>query len=149
VAKLKRLGDLAELKVAADLLERGCLLSFPYGENSDYDLIADTGDARHRIQVKYTESNGVIVTIRCQSHSLTNGKVRRTKRYTAATIDWIAVYDRTTDVCYYVPAAQLGTGRCEMTLRLAPARNCQRAGVRDACLYRDFPVSRATTEPHP
>lgn len=49
---------------------------------------------------EFTRSDGVRVYIRCQSHSLTNGKVRRTRRYTAATVDWVVVYDATTEACY-------------------------------------------------
>jgi len=71
MASLKQKGDLAELKVAADLIERGCSLSFPYGEDSDYDLIADKNGVLHRVQVKYTESDGKVVGVRCLSHSLT------------------------------------------------------------------------------
>lgn len=111
MASLKRKGDLAELKVAADLADRGCQISIPFSEDCDYDLIADLNGSIHRIQVKYTESDGKVVTVRCRSHSLTNGKIRQTKRYTAKIIDWIAVYDRTTDRCYYCPASELGTGR--------------------------------------
>lgn len=46
MAPLKQKGDLAELKVAADLIDRGCHLSFPYGEDCDYDLIADRNGLR-------------------------------------------------------------------------------------------------------
>lgn len=96
------------MKVAADLLDRGCQLSIPFGEDCDYDLIADAGSVLHRIQVKYTESEGQVIVVRCRSHSLTKGKIRQTKHYTAETIDWIAVYDRTTDRCYYCPARSSG-----------------------------------------
>jgi PD-(D/E)XK endonuclease len=137
MAPLKRKGDLAELKVAADLAERGCSLSFPYGEDCDYDLIADMNGVLHRVQVKYTESDGQVVLVRCRSHSLTKGKVRHTKHYTAETVDWIAVYDRTSDCCYYCPSTELGHGRSELTLRLTPARNGQRMGIRDARDYID------------
>jgi hypothetical protein len=58
-----------------------------------------------------------------------------TKRYTADTIDWIAVFDATTDQCFYVPAAELGDGRSELSLRLVPARNNQRLRVRMADRY--------------
>lgn len=135
MAPLKQKGDLAEIKVAADLIERGCSLSFPYGEDCDYDLIADKDGILHRVQVKYTESDGHVISIRCQSHSLTNGKVRRTKRYTTKTIDWIAVYDRTSDRCYYYPATELGAGRSHLHLRLTPARNGQRRRIRQASAY--------------
>jgi hypothetical protein len=67
--------------------------------------------------------------VRCLSHSLTNGSVRHTKKYTASTIGWLAVYDRFTDRCYYVPAAELGEGKSLIHLRLTPARNGQRDGI--------------------
>ena len=41
MASLKQKGDLAELKIAVDLIDRGCQLSIPFGEDSSYDLIAD------------------------------------------------------------------------------------------------------------
>jgi hypothetical protein len=142
VATLKQKGDLAELKVAADLLARGCSISIPFGEDSDYDLIADFAGVLHRVQVKSTVSDGEVVLVRCSSHSLTNGKVRQVKRYTAAMIDWIAVYDRTTDRCYYCPASELGVGMRLLTLRLTPARNGQTLGIRNAVEYLDPDLSR-------
>ena len=137
MASLKQKGDLAELKVAADLIDRGCRISIPFGEDSDYDLIAECDGQLHRIQVKHTRSDGRTIIFRCRSHSLTRGKVRQTKHYTAKTIDWIAAYDRTTDRCYYCPSSELGAGRSELRLRLAPARNGQRLGIRCAADYTD------------
>jgi hypothetical protein len=143
VAPLKKKGDLAELKVAADLAARRCAISLPFGEDCDYDLIADFEGRLHRIQVKYTESDGRVVVVRCRSHSLTNGKVRRTKVYTAAMIDWIAVYDATTDRCYYVPSWILGDDGCGgLRLRLAPTRNNQSLRIRRAEDYLDPDFSR-------
>jgi Holliday junction resolvase-like predicted endonuclease len=142
MAPLKQKGDLAELKVAADLVDRGCSVSFPFGEDCDYDLIADKNGLLHRVQVKYTESDGRIVRVRCRSHSLTKGKIRRTKYYTAKTVDWIAVYDHTSDRCYYLPSTELGVnGRGDLTLRLTPARNGQRIGIRNALDYADPDLS--------
>jgi hypothetical protein len=99
VAPLKAKGDLAEIMVAADLLRRGYKIAIPYGEDWDYDLILCREGRLERVQVKYTTSDGRVVTVRCRSHSLTNGKVRATKYYTAASVEWIAVYDATTDRC--------------------------------------------------
>lgn len=142
MAPLKQKGDLAELKVAADLAGRGCSISFPFGEDCDYDLVADFEGVLHRVQVKYTKSDGQIVRMRCRSHSLTKGKVRHTKYYTAKTVDWIAVYDRTSDRCYYCSSRELGSGRSELTLRLTPARNGQHIGIREANAYVDPDFSR-------
>ena len=116
MASLKTKGDLAELKVATDLLERGYRIAIPYGEDHDFDLILCRDDKLERVQVKYTESNGNFLIVRTRSHSLTNGKVKRTKYYTAATIDWIAVYDKNTDRCYYVPADGTGIGARELSV---------------------------------
>jgi hypothetical protein len=147
VATLKRKGDLAELKVAADLLDRGCTLSLPFGEDCDYDLVADDDGRLHRIQVKYTQSDGHRILVRCRSHSLTRGKIRQTKHYTAETVDWIVVYDRTTDSRYYCPATELGSGRCELSLRLTPARNGQMAAIRNAGDYLDPDLGSRAARP--
>jgi hypothetical protein len=132
----KAKGDLAELKVAADLRNRGYKVAFPYGEDWDFDLILcrDTGELE-RMQVKHARSDGSVLVASAQSHSLTNGKVRATKRYTAATIDWLALWDPNADRCYYVPAAELGAGMREVRLRLVPTRNGQLRRIRPAERY--------------
>ena len=141
MASLKTKGDLAELKVAADLIERGYRIAIPYGEDNDFDLILMRGEKLERVQVKYTESDGKVITLHCRSHSLTNGRVRQTKYYTAKTVDWMAVYDRTTERCYYMHAVELGEGHASLLLRLVPTRNGQKAGVRYASDYLSPEVS--------
>jgi PD-(D/E)XK endonuclease len=48
----KAKGDIAELKVAADLRWRGYKLAFPYGEDVDFDLILCRSDGTlERVQV--------------------------------------------------------------------------------------------------
>jgi hypothetical protein len=79
-----------------------------------------------------------VITVRCTSNSLTNGRVRATKHYTAAMIDWLGVWDATTGRCYYIPATQLGAGMRMMSLRLAPTRNHQTARIRMAADYLDI-----------
>jgi hypothetical protein len=132
---LKEKGDLAELMVATDLLRRGHKIAIPYGEDCDFDLVLIRGDRLERVQVKHTRSDGSVINVRCHSHSLTNGKIRRTKHYTAKTIDFLAVYDATSNRCYYVPAAELGKGRSTLCLRLKPAKNGQRLRTRPAKNY--------------
>ena len=137
MAPLKTKGDMAELMVAADLVKRGYRIALPFGEDNDFDLLFWRPPAREleRVQVKYTESDGSVVTVRTRSHSLTKGKVRATKRYTKDMIDWLAVYDATTDRCYYVPATEFGDGMSMLHLRLTPALNNQRLRVRLAEAY--------------
>ena len=147
MASLKTKGDLAELKVAADLVERGYRIALPFGEDVDFDLILIRDEKLERVQVKYTESDGSVVAVKCYSHSLTNGKVRRTKHYTAATIEWLAVYDRTTDRCFYLPASELGEGRSQLHLRLTPAKNNQQVGIRFAETYASPETHQSIMEP--
>jgi PD-(D/E)XK endonuclease len=71
MASLKTKGDLAELQVAADLVERGYRIAIPFGEDIDFDLILIRGRHLERVQVKYTESNGDFVVVRARSLSLT------------------------------------------------------------------------------
>jgi hypothetical protein len=132
---LKGKGDLAELMVAADLRRRGFKIAIPFGEDCDFDLVLIRDDRPERVQVKYVESDGSVIKVKCFSHSLTNGKVRKTKHYTATTIDLLAVYDHTSSRCYYVPASELGEGRSILHLRLTPALNRQLAGTRSAANY--------------
>jgi hypothetical protein len=132
---LKGKGDLAELMVAGDLLRRGHKIAIPYGEDCDFDLVLIRGTHLERVQVKYVESDGAVVPVRCRSHSLTNGRIRRTKQYTEATIDLLAVYDVTSERCYYIPATELGTGRSILHIRLKPAKNGQLVGTRPAQEY--------------
>jgi hypothetical protein len=132
----KAKGDLAELRVAADLRARGYKVAFPYGEDWDYDLILCREDGSlERVQVKYARSDGRVIIVRCDSQSLTNGRAKTTKRYTAETIDWLAVWDRTVDRCFYVPAAELGHGMNRLYVRLIPARNNQVRRIRPAERY--------------
>ena len=136
MAPLKSKGDLAEVMVAADLMRRGYKIAFPYGEDWDYDLVVDRGlEKLERVQVKHAQSNGEILILHAYSHSLTNGKIRATKRYTADNIDWLAAYDPVTNCCYYVPAVELGTGRSALTLRFSAPKNNQRLGIRLAASY--------------
>ena len=144
MAVTKKKGDLAELKVAGDLVSKGYGVAIPFGEDCDYDLIVERDGKLERVQVKYARSKDGVIPVRCGSHSLTNGKVRHTKRYTLATVDWIAVYEPTEAHCYYVPSNELGPdGRREISLRLSPTRNSQRIGIRDARDYETLNPSPA------
>jgi hypothetical protein len=54
-------------------------------------------------------------------------------------MDWLAVYDRTSSCCYYIPATELGNGRDAVLLRLQPTKNGQRTGIHFAEDYLDPP----------
>jgi hypothetical protein len=124
------------MMVAADLMRRGYKIAFPYGEDWDYDLIVcRDGETLERVQVKYCRSNGDVIRVYGRSASLTNGKVKAYKYYTAETIEWLGVYDALSECCYYIPATELGEGMCMLQLRVTDPKNNQRTGVRFA---RDY-----------
>ena len=59
MASLKTKGDLAELKVAADLIERGYRVAIPFGEDNDFDLIlirGDTGSSEFRSSTRRSDA---------------------------------------------------------------------------------------------
>jgi PD-(D/E)XK endonuclease len=124
--------------IAADLIRRGYKIAIPYGEDWDFDLIVCRDERLERVQCKYTRSNGEFIVLRARSQSLTNGRVRAVKLYTASMIEWLAVYDATSDRCYYVPASELGDGMNTMHLRLVAARNNQSRRVRPAGAYLEI-----------
>lgn len=138
MAGLKAKGDLAEAMVAADALRRGHKVAYPHGEDWDYDLIVCRNGRLERVQVKHARSDGRVVPVRCSSASLTNGRVREVKKDTASMIDWLAVYDVTTDRCYHVPAIELANGRSLLHLRLIPTLSGMKLGIRNAADYLQF-----------
>jgi hypothetical protein len=117
-------GDIGEAMVTADALRRGHKVAIPIGENGRYDLIVERRGRLERVQVKYAESDGRVLRVKCCS---TNNWC--TIKYCAADVDWLAVYDRTTDRCYYIPGEMLGDGRSAIHLRLAPTKNRQKRRV--------------------
>jgi hypothetical protein len=151
MAPLKLKGDHAEIEVARDLIRRGFRVAIPYGEDWDFDLIFQRpgSDALERVQVKHAAAKNGVIPVKCYSHSLTNGRIRRTKRYTAAMVDWIAAFDPVSDGCYYLPACELGGGRSIVHLRLEQTRNNQRTGTRFASDYVDPGLSQQELEMEP
>lgn len=120
--KTTELGDLGKGKILADLLSRGVKVAIPISEDLRYDLVIDRDGKLERMQCKATVSDGQVLAVKCRSTSSWAGKTRNTHKYTASDVDWIAVYDQTTESVYYVPSSELGKGRTELRLRLVPGR---------------------------
>lgn len=121
MALKKSQGSIGESMVMAEALRRGYKVALPFGEDWKYDLIVVRNGKLERVQCKYTESDGDVIHVRCRSLNNWNEI-----RYTSTDIEWLAVYDKTTDKCYFIPSAMLGTlGRAQMNLRLSPTGNKQ------------------------
>ncbi len=133
--------------VAADLMHQGWRVAFPYGEAWAYDLIAERDGEFSRVQVKHVASDGEKIRVPCRSISVTNGKVTNIFKYTALSIDVIAVYESITQRCYYVPAVELGDGMATFTLRLiAPKQVHANQITRYAEAYRYMDSRQLVTQ---
>lgn len=119
-------GEIGEAMVIADLRKRGFGIAIPFGHDVPFDVVLyrNETDSLERVQVKYTESDGRVVKIKCRSSS---DWVEY--RYTATDIDWIATYDATSECCYYVHSTVFD-GLSELRLRLAPTSNGQVRRIR-------------------
>jgi hypothetical protein len=127
----KTKGSIAELAVAAKLLEEGWRILMPYGENARYDLVAERNGRFVRIQVKYTTPKAGVMKVNCRSSN--NWSILQ---YTADEIDVIAAYNPLTRDVFYVPSTEFRKG--DMKLRLDPPKNNQRAKVRFASQFREL-----------
>lgn len=131
-------GEIGEAAILADIRRQGHGVAIPFGHSLPFDLIVirhETG-ALERVQCKYTTSDGKVVRVVVGSHSAWVGY-----RYTAQMVDWMAVYDATTNRCFYIPA-WTWDGQTQLNLRLAPTANGQKRGVRFA-----FPYETLAGEP--
>ena len=120
-------GAIAESAIACAAIKLDIGVYKPLFEGGRYDLIFDVGSRLLRVQCKWAPRHGDVIVVRCRSCRRTRDGLRH-RRYTAAEVDAIAVYCEDLDRCYLVSADQFD-GRAEVTLRVAPTRNHQRAGI--------------------
>jgi hypothetical protein len=103
-------GKVAEYRLAAELLDRNIVPLWPSSEMYPYDLVADTGANRHRIQVKGTKQTGSSVSVDCR---MKTGKRRR--KYTKKDTDFIVLHIFEFKAWYVIPVEKVQTG--EVTVR--------------------------------
>lgn|SRR5258706_1465526 len=120
--------------VMADALKRGYKVALPMGEDWRYDLIVLKNKKLLRIQCKYVESTQGVIKVRCETHD-----GRSYYRYKQEDLDFIAVYDKITDKCYYVSCSYLGNnGRGSLSLRTSVAKNGQKKKILKADDFLKF-----------
>lgn len=139
-------GLIGEAAVIADLVRQGHEVAIPLGHNLPFDLVViRKEDGRlEKVQVKYTTGDGRVVKARIESNS---AWVRH--KYTADELDWVAVFDATSERCFYVHA-DLFDGHASIFLRLVPTSNGQEKSIRWANGYEelsDANPSRSANEP--
>ena len=126
-------GAIAEAAIAFAAVVAGVIVLRPMQEGRRYDLLFDIDHQLVRVQCKWGRVDGdvVVATTRTNRHTPA-GYVSTT--YTADEIDAIAVYCGDLNRSFLVPITE-ASGRSHLHLRLAPARNNQRALVKMADAY--------------
>jgi Holliday junction resolvase-like predicted endonuclease len=125
---IKTKGYIAEMYVAARLIEDGWRVLHPIGENNRYDLVAERDEKFVRIQVKYATPKNGALEINCRSSN--NWSVLH---YTAKEIDVIAVFNPKDKSIYYIPVSKINHSLFK--LRVDPAKNKQKRKIH---LKEDF-----------
>ena len=132
ITKIK--GDLGQAMVMADALKRGYKVALPLGEDWRYDLIILKNQKLLRIQCKYAESTNGFIKVRCETHD-----GRNYYRYKQDDLDYLAIYDKITEKCYYVECSYLGkNGRGSLNLRTKIAKNGQKKKIFNAEDFTKF-----------
>ena len=129
-----RRGNAAELAIAAEAARLDLPVLMPLTEHGRYDLVLGLHGRLLRIQCKWAKRKGDVVYIRLMTSRRTRDGYVRT-RYSADEVDAIAAYCEELNECYLIPI-EVAEGMCAISLRLAPARNGQRAALNWAEQYR-------------
>jgi PD-(D/E)XK endonuclease len=120
-------GNIAELAIAASAIEHGIDVYRPIGEGSRYDMIFVVDSALLRVQCKWAPIYRGVIILRCYSSRRNrDGFLRR--KYEVGEIDGYAAYCPDNGRCYFLPFSVFGS-RTQVSLRLGPCHNKQRAGV--------------------
>jgi prevent-host-death family protein len=127
-------GNVAELAIATEAAKLGLSVLKPLTEHERYDLVIGVGARLLRVQCKWAKLQRDVVAVKLTtSRRGAAGYVRTT--YTAEEIDAIGAYCEALDECFLIPI-DIVDGQGLIHLRLAPARNGQRAALNWAAEYR-------------
>jgi len=124
----KKISTSCELKIAAELLEKGYEVSKPISDDCRYDLVLDKGERLEKVQVKKSRwKNGSIEFNTASVHFNTEGSERRDYE---GDIDCFMVYSPETGQVYRVNIEDAPS--TEMRLRV---KNCNQPHVNDSENY--------------
>jgi hypothetical protein len=120
-------GALAEAAIAHAAIELGIGVSRPLGDER-YDLIFDMRPQLMRVQCKWAVRHGDVVVVRCyRCRRNADGLLR--SFYTSDEIDAFAAYCAELQRCYFLAFGDISACQA-IHLRISPARNNQRHGIR-------------------
>jgi hypothetical protein len=130
----KAAGEITEAAVLTEFLKAGFPVLLPFGENQRYDLVVEAGGRFLRVQRKTASPCGWHDDRSCiRFHAYSARFVSREFRARDAyrdKADLFAAYAPSTGQVYVLPVDDVP--ETDVWLRLTPARNNQRAGIRMA-----------------
>jgi hypothetical protein len=127
-------GNVAELAIAKEAASLGLSVFAPLTEHERYDLVIGVAGRLLRVQCKWGAHKGDVICVRVGSCSYSPTHGYRRSTYDRSEIDVVAVYCGDLNRCYLLPV-DLIAGQGTVHLRLAPARNNQRAALNLAANY--------------
>ena len=115
--------NIAELSVAAECAKKNWVVLFPFGENTPYDILVDTGNTFLRVQIKYVTTKDDVLNVPLKS---TTGVTYKD------TVDIIAVYCPDNNKVYWVDLnkEKINDINSYIRLRHTTPKNNQSKGVR-------------------
>jgi hypothetical protein len=119
-------GQASEALVKAEFLSRGMTVLVPEYDNEPYDLVVETDDDFHRVQVKtaYKNKPG---TVQFETVSTRSRADRYERDGYDDRADIFAVYNPILDEVYVIPVEDAATGKME--IRFEEPANGQRVGI--------------------
>lgn len=126
-------GNVAELAIAKEAASLGLSVLAPLTEHERYDLVIGIAGRLLRVQCKWANCKGEVVAAHlARNRRGPEGFIRR--NYSADEIDAFGLYCGDLDRCFLIPIERIA-GQWAIQLRLAPARNGQRAALHFADEY--------------
>ncbi len=125
----KTKGDAAELEVMVLLKRQGFSVSVPFGENTPYDLIAESpGGELFRVQVRWVTWKKDVLEVSLRMVSKNYSKTLDRSR-----IDTFVAWDG--EKAFVIPVADTESCNAYFSIRRTKPRNGQVEGIRMASQY--------------
>lgn len=141
-----RKGNVAELAIAAEAARLGLHVYKPLTEHSRADLVLEVAGKLLRVQCKWANLRGDVVAVSLTTSRRTAGGYVRTS-YSATEVDAVGAYCEALNEFFLIPIDEVD-GHRSVHLRIAPARNGQRAALNWANEYRLGAVAQLAERCH-
>ncbi len=139
-------GNAAELAIAAEAAQLGLAVYMPLTEHGRCDLVLGIAGRLVRVQCKWAQKKGDVVFVRLATSRRTRDGYLRTT-FAATEIDAVGAYCEELNTCFLIPI-EIAEGKQAISLRLAAARNGQRAALNWADQYRLGAVAQLEERRH-